>query len=287
MQDSDMKQGIFFLTRMGKTKMRKQDWIYRITSCCIASAFAFSAAAQPDILIEFSPDTSPGANPAEFEFFNSPPPGTSFLTTGPGSVSNGDGALPGGSFDTSAVASGLTIQTPFTVAGASAVGGVIAGDGSTLFADATLELTGLADTLPATVTAGVLVTQVLGNGTFRFISTTDADASAPVVLLEGTISDAFIVGILGTSTGSSLSASISYTGGIIFDATGITAPTSGDTFSISLSGIDDPLSIAANLRLDSFVAQGTGQFTIIPEPGTVLMLIAGTALVSFRRRQAA
>jgi len=244
-------------------------------------------AATQSLLVEFSPDSAPAAgDPFEFRWENpgSLTPGTSFFDEDTGSTSSGDGATPSGAYNSSAVALGLDVFTPFTVPGAATHGGEVLGDGSTQYADASIELSGFPDAGPVILTpifpGFTQATQPLGNGLFEIHSTTDPDADPSELLLSGFVEDAVITGALGFNTGAGLSATVTYTGGSIFDASGFSQDAGPHQLSISLLNITPSLSVAPNGRLASFQPQATGQLLAVPEPSAGLLALAGLALLA-------
>ncbi len=113
------------------------------------------------------------------------------------------------------------------------------------------------------------VIQPLTGGTFTIYNT---DGST--LLLGGTIGDAMISGIVGSSAGSVLSATVTYTDGAILNAAGYSTLT-GD-FSWSLQSVTSLFSIdSVTHYLSEFHANSTGQFSAVPEPGTLALLSAG------------
>jgi len=273
----------------------------RLTGIVAAMVLVSVTAARASLLMDFLPEP---ASPDTPEFIWD----GSSLTTGPGSFGSGF-APPGGGTDPGAGdgealpanqdVPGLQIVTPFVIDGPTPPGGVVnAPAGSTTFYDVTLEITApLVTAGPPDTLYGVYVIQELSGGAFEVWSTdpieTTGDVHNPTLLLAGTIEDAAIAGILHSDTGAVLSATVTYTDGAIYDAAleqyfalGITG-----SFSWSLLDVDLPLSITNDL-LDSFEANGTGQFSgignpIIPEPATLALLGSGAWLLVMRRRRRA
>jgi hypothetical protein len=153
---------------------------------------------------------------------------------------------------------------------------------STNYTEGDLVLSGLSASAPAVV-SGSLVTQPLnGGGSFSLL-----DDSA-TVLLAGTITDAFIQGVLGSSVGTVLSATVAYTGGTEFDPS---YPTGG--FSFSLTGVVPTLSSSGSpAYLNAFSADGTGLFdgTLVPLPAAAwagMGLLGALGAARIRRRRSA
>ncbi len=187
---------------------------------------------------------------------------------------------------------GLIVQTPFLVNGIP--GGVVTGNNTTAFYDATLLLTGSGVPIHGlaadgnAVVAGNLVVQPLAGGDFQIWSTDPfeaVDEENPVLLLSGTISDASIVGIRNSSVGSVLSATVTYTDGAILDAIDLGSITGNFTWSLSL--ISGKFSVNSTThQLNTFEANGTGQFDAVPEPGSfALLCIGGLGLAGYALRR--
>ena len=163
------------------------------------------------------------------------------LYEGPGTKGTGWGSGPGGSYGagdgqlpvSSQFPGGLTIKTPFLISGLP--GGVPnQSNGSTSFYDTTLlvlptdgNVYGLpaVGTTSTTIVPGVpgvvLFSQLLGAGDFQVWTTCPTAAPyTPTLLLGGTINNAVITGLLGSSSGSVISANITFSSGAILDAAG-------------------------------------------------------------------
>jgi len=141
---------------------------------------------------------------------------------------------------------------------------------------------------PATVVTVVpglmfVVAQPLAAAEFQVWSHDPGTGS--VLLLAGDFEDAVIAGLLGSSTGTTLSATVTYTGGAILTYSGLSHPITGE-FSWSLLDIVPPLAIGQNGFLVPFDANATGQFSGVPEPATLAMLaLGGLALLARRWRK--
>jgi MYXO-CTERM domain-containing protein len=223
---------------------------------------------------------------------------TKQLITGSGfSTSTGDGSLalsaqPG---------PGMDISTPFKISGVP--GGVVELNNSTDFYDSTMTISNLQVDQPAQSTAlpggaGTLLYQEYSSaGTMEIASFTLASTTGgggPVTLLTGTLSFATLTGLQGSSATSVLSATVTYTGGLIYTAminNGYVA-TPGN-MSIAMTQLTDTednptgLSIANDGYIADVFAQATGEFdapVATPEPAS-LGLIAMAALPLMRRRR--
>jgi hypothetical protein len=168
------------------------------------------------------------------------------LLAGPGSLGNGDGALP----PNRQTGGGLFISTPFVIPDA-IVGKTFSGS-TTNFYDVTMTLGGFAAASPIFMLGGIIY-QPLSNGTFN-ITATDG-----TLLLTASATDAFISRSPTNEEGSILSATISYTGGLIRS---YVEPTPA---SISFTLIANPTTASTtNGYLDGFSADATGQFSGMP-----------------------
>lgn len=218
------------------------------------------------------------------------------LTNGPGTVGTGfDNAGSGDGTDplVDQDATGLLATTPFTVTGVP--GGIFntTGGGESTFFDVTMLISNLAATAPASSEPlqsfpGNLLVQELGNGTIEIFSTDpDPGVGGEVLLLSATLSNAVLSGLENFQSGSVVSASLVYTGGVVLSQAGF-APGATGQLSFSLIDIDPSLTINSTSGfLNTFEADATGLFTIIPEPSTALLLLAGGSLIAMRRRDAA
>ena len=243
-----------------------------------------ASSAHGALIVDFMPEP---ASPGEAEFIWD----GSSLTSGSGAFGTGfgPGAGDGESDPEDQDIPGLQIVTPFVINGLP--GGVVnAAAGSTTFYDVTLELTESLDAVGAPDSLfAVYVVQELTGGQFRILSTDPVAGGVEddyEVLLAGTIQTAAIAGILNSDTGAVLSATIDYTGGAIYDAAlaHLGANDLTGSFSWSLLDIDAPLSITGG-TLDDFEANGTGQFSGVPEPATLVLLLSGAFAVAARRRR--
>lgn len=215
------------------------------------------------------------------------------LITGPGFQSNGDGLLP----PAAQTAPGMDVATPFTIPGLP--GAVVNANGSTDFYDAQLTITsldvnGFASSVPVGGGNNLLIQNYAsppaGQASFAFFSTI---AGGPVPLLLGTINNATLTGLQGDTATSVLSGSVTYTGGVIFNAMLAAgySPHGGD-MSISMLNLTDPntglpvgLSIAGDGYIADVNADATGLFDApVPEPTTLAMAAFGLLPLMRRRR---
>jgi len=209
-------------------------------------------AARAETVLNFQP-TPISAGSAEFIYTGG---ASGQLLAGPGSLGNGDGALPP---DTQ-TAGGLFVSTPFVIP--DAIAGKSFSGSSTNFYDVTLSLTGFSAASPSFMLGG-LIYQPLSNGTFNMTATDGT------LLLKASAIDAYISRSPVNEQGSILSATISYTGGVI---SSYVQPTPA---SISFTLIATPgTASTTNGYLDRFEADATGEFSgtkavAIPVPASV------------------
>jgi len=214
------------------------------------------------------------------------------LTTGFGFTSNGDGLLP----PAAQTSPGVDIFTPFTIP---VPGSVVHPGGQTDIYDSSISITNLVVSglaAPDPLFPTLLVQGYAGNGTlsaaFTIFST--PAGGGPVLLLSGTLANATLTGLAGTTATSVLSGTVTYTGGVI-DTALLAAGYSqnGGDMSLSLTSLTDPttgnpegLSIAGDGYIANANASATGLFdaAATPEPAS-LALVAMAALPLMRRRR--
>jgi hypothetical protein len=216
----------------------------------------------------------------------------------PGLLGNGDGTLG----INSQTPGGLNIQTPFNITGVIPGKWINTGSGSTTFYDVTLDLASDGDSFKANGPASLLnimpgidlVYQTLKPGVFKLWSSaadTSNDPLTRVLLLEGTITNAFIVGMQYSTTASLQSGNVTYTGGVIKDALFAAVGAGGLTGgSLSWSVLDIGNGAGGSLQvvgggLQAFDADLTGQFNYLPEPATLCLMALGAVAVLVRRRK--
>jgi len=209
-------------------------------------------AARAESVLNFQPSPI-SAGTAEFLYTG----GTAGqLVAGPGSLGNGDGALP----PDSQTAGGLFVSTPFVIP--DAIAGKTFSGSTTNFYDVTMSLGGFVASSPSFMLGG-MIWQPLSNGTFNMTATDGT------LLLSASATDALISRSPSNEQGSILSATISYTGGVIRP---YVDPTPA---SISFTLIATPTSATVTGGyLDGFSADATGQFSgtravAVPVPASV------------------
>jgi len=268
----------------------------------VLSCLVFPSSTRADSLVTLVPTPSSSAFSA-FTFGGSTPS----FSTGPGSVGNGDGALP----VISQTPGGLELQTPFYIFPLT-FGQQINADGSTFY-DTTLVLSGLAAsgaatqyTIPLPFGNEVFDSQVLSNGTFAIYGSVNvpggygADPSAAQLLLSGDLANNEIYGADGSSSAAVFSTQVTYTGGSIYTALIDNGGSASDDASFNLSLIgSSPLEInGSSGYLNSFSANGTVLLdatgftvpTLVPEPSSIVLLVVGLlvlAATTYRRRRLA
>jgi hypothetical protein len=246
-------------------------------------ALAMASQSQAKEILSYEPD--PLSDPAPGFIWN----GTT-LTAGAGMFSNGDGnnEAPGGNGVFSKP--GLRTSVAFLLNGvsSSSVNAL-----TTTYFDTSMNISGLAASGNAGNFGGLLV-QNLSSGTFTITSSSDT-TGGPVVLLSGTITNATLTGINNSNTGSVISATVTYTDGIVFDALvagGLN--TSGDT-SWSLVDINPVLSIdPVTHHLAAFSSNSSGLFStdavrLVPTPAALpagLAMLGGLAAMRRKTRVA-
>ena len=218
------------------------------------------------LVIDFKPE--PTNELAEIIFAGGGP-AVPMLREGPGAIGNGDSGLP----PTQQTPGGLTIEIPYAIPGIP--GGTVNAAGTTTIRDVTLRLTGLEQTGTADVGTDV-TSQDLTAGTFRLIAG-DGLGAPSVLVVQGNIANARIVSLNDGDVGAVLSDTLTYTGGLTPNIAGLTG-----SLSFSLANITELPITGSGFRADA-----TGQFTIVPEPATVLssLVIFIPALMRRRRRR--
>lgn len=209
-------------------------------------------ASRAETVLNFQPSPISGGVP-EFIYTGG---ATGQLQAGPGSLGNGDGALP----LALQTAGGLFVSTPFSIP--NAIAGKEFVGSTTNFYDVTLSLTGFTASAPSFMLGG-LIRQPLSNGTFSMRATDGT------LLLSASATDAIISRSPINEDGSIISATISYTGGVIGS---YVQPTPA---SISFTLIATPATASTSGGyLDRFDADATGQFSgtaaaTVPTPAAV------------------
>lgn len=97
-----------------------------------------------------------------------------------------------------------------------------------------------------------------------------------------------IVGLEGGETGAVLSGDVAYSSGEVYDAMSAAGYDLTGSLSWSLLDISPELVIVGTPggdRLDTFDSNGTGQFSAVPEPMTLSLLVVGGAGLLARRRR--
>jgi hypothetical protein len=265
----------------------------------VAFYCTFLSSARAGTLLDFSPEpASPGTAEViwnQGELYGGPGAlGTNFRQSG-----IGDGGLP----VDQQFAPGLTVTTPFVLS-ADLPGSVVNSvTKSTTFYDASLLIIptgssqrGLPAVGPVSVTdlgAGITIfSQVVGPGDFQIWTTQPYSASGSELLLGGTINSAVITGIEGSTAGVFMSASITYSSGLILNAaegvplTGALQPITGDlSWSLLDANPQFPL-LVSGATLPAFQANATGQFsTAVPEPTILMTLLSGIPIAFFAGRR--
>lgn len=241
--------------------------VMAIAAALAAGAFVSSAGAVPIEIFNFSP--KPASNSLPEFVFN----GANF-TTGSGATNNGDGNLPVGAQTQPGLQMNMDFFTPPVSGGQP--------DPFTFY-DTALQLTGFAAAGPATNVGGTITQNLFGGG----FTVTATDGT---VLLTGTAVTAQITGLAGTSVGSTLSATVVYTGGALLPY----LPGIHGGFSFTDLLMNTNLTIVGGGpvgALQAFDANGTGNFnvdTAVPLPaaawgGISLMGLLG-GVQALRRR---
>jgi len=225
-------------------------WVAWVGLCVLIAANA----ARAESVLNFVPSPISGGVP-EFIYTGG---ATGQLKAGPGSLGNGDGALP----PDQQTAGGMFVSTPFLIP--DAIAGKTFSGSTTNFYDVTMSLSGFVASSPSFMFGGMIY-QPLSNGSFNMTATDGT------LLLTASATDAFISRSPSNEQGSILSATISYTGGVIGS---YVQPTPA---SISFTLLATPTSATVtNGYLDGFSADATGEFSgtqavSVPVPASVWM----------------
>jgi hypothetical protein len=270
-------------------KMRNMNKAICLAAVSILGGSAMSQAAS---LMTFTASPTSPTLP-EFIWTNEAVPQ---LLTGPGAQGNADGMLP----EALQTPGGLGIQTPLSIV---APGSSPLITGGTALDDVTMTLANFRATAPAVDPGGGILIQPFGQvgenrlPTFSVLST-DPDGPGPlkpVLLLQGAVSRGSITALDGESSGSVLSAQVTYTGGLIYDAL-IANPGATTTGSLSWSMLDETNTVTGQpaVTIDPgtgylvpFSANATGLFSTpsIPEPATTSLLAVSSLAMMVRRRR--
>lgn len=263
----------------------RRNWLVPSTAAlglCLAASSADAA-----LLVDFRPEP---ISPNQFEFSLS---GLN-LEEASGALGNGDGAAD----PTLQTPGGLFMQTPFnipTILGlpVAAFGGV-AGPAGTVFYDTSLTFDDLNLNGPATRTEIIpgslyILSQNHVSGRFTLTTTDPAGPTGSQVLLTGTIGIAALTGAEGGNAGDVQSNTITYDGGLIYDALVAAGGTATGSMSLTLTDTSAPFQQGPVEGLQGFSAHMTGLFSTpaVPEPATMSVLaLAMVRLLARRRRQA-
>ena len=271
---------------------RSSSWSAHCASGIVVSAFllgflataSFTSAEtlEGQLLATFQPQP---ASPYISEFIWN----GSELYDGPGATGTGFGTIGAGDGNAAVnlqFSPGLEIISPFVISDVPG-GFPSTSESSTTFYDATLDIIPIFPKTMGLPSAGSPVTggalgpvfvQPLGAANFNIWSTKAgvADSTAEL-LLSGKIDSAYLTGILNSGSGGVISATVTYTGGKILTALGVSTVT-GD-LSWSLLNVTPKFHLTGG-ELASFSANAVGQFSAVPEPSTLVLLGMGALAVA-------
>jgi hypothetical protein len=259
-----------------------------IISACAVAVLVLAQPALGITIVSLNPELTPGGGASPINFTYAQAPG---FQAGPGSVGNGDGNLLPGSQS----APGLELKTPLTINDPAVFyGRTLNADGSTTFYDTTLVMTNLtASTIAQQINVGGILFdfQTLGSGTFSIYNSAPGGfiSGNSVLLLQGTITTSTINGLDATTTGSVLSNTVTYTGGVIYNALiAHNGNPNGGSATFNLSLLPGSTFAISGSNMLPFNATGQAIFNVvaIPEPGTMALAAIGgltLAVPAYRR----
>jgi hypothetical protein len=270
----------------GNRPASRRNWLVSSATALLGLGLAASSA-DAAILVDFKPDP---ISPNLYELSLIGPN----LEEASGALGNGDGAAD----PATQTPGGLIIQTPVnipTILGLPvAIFGGAVGPAGTVFYDTSLTFEDLNATGPATRTeiipgALYVLSQNHLTGRFTLTTTDPAGPDVPQVLLTGTIASATLSGVEGGNAGDVQSNTITYDGGLIYNALLAAGGTATGSMALSLADTSAPFQQSPIEGLQGFNAHMTGAFSTpaVPEPATMSVLgIATVGLLARRRRLA-